>query len=526
MLAAFRVDSAISIGSGHVMRCLILAQELKKQQADILFITKNHLGNLAQMITEMGFNCSVIPCSNIDATSNKVPHSKWLGSNWEWDASQTIESIQEFFNFKKIDWLIIDHYGIDAQWETALHKYCQHILVIDDLADREHACDIIVDQNLYINMQQRYTHLVSSHAQILTGPRYSLLRPEFLEHRTNSKENISAITKFFICFGGVDEPNLTDLSIQAVIQLKIPVYNIDVVIGSQNKNYLSIKNKYSSYQSIKLHFNTSNIALLMQNAELSIGAGGISTWERCCMGLPSICFSIASNQDKQLQDADNYGILLNIGSSKNASVELIANSIRNIISQPILYTALHEKCLRTVDTYGSQRVSFAMKQISSTSRNGLTFRIANVSDADLYFNWANDALVRQFSYNQNQIEYNNHLEWFNEKIRDTNSFLYILMENNIPVGQIRFQINNDSIAWIGFSIDEKFRGHGYAPYILKHGSVFLLSNLKNVNLRICGSVMKTNIASVQSFIKAGFLQIRSSNIDGHPSYIFEWPYYA
>jgi UDP-2,4-diacetamido-2,4,6-trideoxy-beta-L-altropyranose hydrolase len=207
----FRTDSSQEIGSGHVMRCLTLAEELHRKGAKIEFIVRNHKGNINEHIKNKGFEIQLLPSiAETKLQQGLIGYEKWLGIKQEIDADETIQILKN----RQASWLIIDHYALDCNWEERARVYAEKIMVIDDLADRKHDCDLLLDQN-YIHNQRRYDNLVSTGVTKLLGPKYALIRRGFIENRKNRVHSIGSLKNVFIFFGGADLDNLTLAAIKA-----------------------------------------------------------------------------------------------------------------------------------------------------------------------------------------------------------------------------------------------------------------------------------------------------------------------
>lgn len=283
-----RVDASVEIGTGHVMRCLTLAHRLKKDGQQVAFICRGAEGECITLIEQQGFVVYTLPpCYG----------SLWnfVTEYWEKDAYETIEILKQY-NVKK---LIIDHYSIDVKWEHLVRPFVKNIMVIDDLANRKHDCDLLLDQNFYSDMETRYEGLVPSSAKMLLGPSHALLRDEFIEAKKHIKPFNGKVERIFIFFGGSDPTNETEkvlLAIKSIIeQYKLVV---DVVVGNSNPNKLKIKQLCDGIENTHYYCQVSNIAELMAQADLAIGGGGATTWERILMKLPSLVIIIAENQKK------------------------------------------------------------------------------------------------------------------------------------------------------------------------------------------------------------------------------------
>ncbi|WP_036542843.1 UDP-2,4-diacetamido-2,4,6-trideoxy-beta-L-altropyranose hydrolase [Nitrincola lacisaponensis] len=288
--AIFRVDASVQIGTGHVMRCLTLANELAEQGVECHFICREHPGHLIPLVAEHGHQLHVLPCA---ATTDDL--SKGLGETQATDACQSIAIIQNLLP----EWLIVDHYALDYHWQTLLRPYCKKIMVIDDLADRQHECDLLLDQT-YGRDQQDYKPLVPAQCELLCGSQYALLRPEFSQWRQYSLERRQQgkLQHLLINLGGVDKDNITSQILNALQGCPLPNdCKITVVMGSTAPWVDVVKQQARQLPWItEVKVGVENMAELMANSDLAIGAAGATSWERCCLGLPTIMVILAENQ--------------------------------------------------------------------------------------------------------------------------------------------------------------------------------------------------------------------------------------
>ena len=285
MQAVFRVDSSNQMGAGHLMRCLTLADELQKQNYKITFICRELTGNLISLI-----KYSALALPKDDNFQSDDLYINWLGATQEQDAKQTLEFIP-----KNTDLLVVDSYTLDETWHKQLRPCVKKIMVIDDLADRNFDCDSLLNQNLG-SKKEDYKNKVSNDCQLLLGCEYTLLRPEFTQLRGQALEkrkNTKAIENILISVGGSDINNLT----YDILQDIPDQLNITVVLGASSP-YNEIIQEYAKDKNITVIVDSSNMAELMLDADLSIGAGGATSWERCCLGLPTLLFVTANNQIK------------------------------------------------------------------------------------------------------------------------------------------------------------------------------------------------------------------------------------
>lgn len=297
MKAVFRVDASVDIGTGHVMRCLTLADALAQQGADCQFICRSHAGNAISHIRHKGFAVHALDAAQAGAADaeNALAHAPWLGATQQQDMEETAAIL----NGIKPDWLIVDHYALDQRWQQPLRQSCHKVMAIDDLADRVHDCDLLLDQNLGSNAAD-YLGRVSQHAQVLAGPYYALLRPEFAQLRETSLKRRARpqLKQILVSMGGIDKPNATSQVLVALQDCILPVNcKIDVVMGAAAPGLESVRQlaEQMPVQTTVLT-DVSDMARRMMNSDLAIGAAGSTSWERCCLGLPTLMVVIADNQ--------------------------------------------------------------------------------------------------------------------------------------------------------------------------------------------------------------------------------------
>lgn len=279
------------------MRCLTLAEALRERGAHCRFICRSHPGNLNKQIGQRGFDVVDLPYegnwTGTDA-SNSV-HAAWLGAGWEADVEQTKVGAGE----TAIDWLIVDHYALDVHWETALAANCRKLMVIDDLADRPHACDLLLDQTFGRDAAD-YRPLVPTDCRLLCGSQYALLRPEFAALRPYSLQRRArpALRELLITMGGVDKDNATGHVLQALRTCPLPAdCRIKVVMGATAPWLDEVRKQALDMPwPTRVLVGVSEMAQLMADSDLAIGAAGATSWERCCLGLPTIMLVLAENQ--------------------------------------------------------------------------------------------------------------------------------------------------------------------------------------------------------------------------------------
>jgi UDP-2,4-diacetamido-2,4,6-trideoxy-beta-L-altropyranose hydrolase len=251
--------------------------------------------------------------------------------NWEEDARKCAALAVDAGGF---DWLVVDHYRLDAHFERHLRRLGLKILVIDDLADRPHDCDLLLDQNLYRNLEVRYRGLLPESARTYLGPKYALLRPEFRQARRLLRPRQGALKHLLISFGGGDPTNETAKALAAMDLLGLDALSLDVVIGSSNPNASSLQAACAARPGCTLHIQADTMALLMSRADLALGGGGGTTWERCFLGLPTLTVVVAANQRLLTEAVAAFGAAWNLGWHADISPILLAQAITRLRGAP------------------------------------------------------------------------------------------------------------------------------------------------------------------------------------------------
>ncbi len=207
------------------------------------------------------------------------------------------------------DLLVVDHYALDSRWERVIAPEVRRILVIDDLANRSHSCSMLLDQNYRHAHDVAYADLVNAECEILSGPRYALLRTEFRNHARGRAERLPPFQRLLISFGGVDSANASAAVLGALDRSRIQPFEVEVVLGPGSVHLSQIADLCASRDHWRLLYSVPNMASLLECTDLVIGAGGGSLWERLYLGVPCLAYSVAPNQDAQLQALGSASML-------------------------------------------------------------------------------------------------------------------------------------------------------------------------------------------------------------------------
>ncbi len=352
----FRTDASVRIGTGHVMRCLTLANTLADHGCNCHFICSNAPGNLVAQIRWQGFDCHLIPVADDYAVRESRDPSTWLPLSEREDADATLSLIGS----RPADMIIVDHYAISRTWEELVRSKVATLMVIDDLADRTHACDVLLDQNAG-RVAADYDQLLPAGAERLIGSDFAMLRPEFLAWREPSRayRRTPSYKHVLVSMGGVDQDNVTGSVLEVLHNNPIdPAMDIRVILGPKAPWYREVMAQAASLSSpCTVLQGITTIAEEMSKADVMIGAAGSTSWERCCLGLPSIVMPVADNQIETAQHLDRLGVAMTCAVPSQDGHGLSLSSALALLSDPETRDAMSARALSLVDGKGAERVA-------------------------------------------------------------------------------------------------------------------------------------------------------------------------
>lgn len=359
MKVAIRVDASSAIGAGHLMRCLALAHALRGRNFAVMFICRALPESLSTRVRELGISLVEIGQPDEGDGKSSMPFP------WLQDANRTVEAIGNEF----IDLLVIDHYQIDENWERVVSPHAGRIMVIDDLANRKHVCDALLDQNYYHNYKSRYAGLVPEFCNMLLGPSFILLRSEFDKVITSGLRDHKAlkpVTRIQLCFGGSDPTKETLKALRALRKLN-HFYQIEVIAGAACAHLDDIRRFCVEWPGLELVVSADDMALRMANADVAIGAAGSMCWERATQGLPSIVISIAENQVQAARDLDDIGFHNYLGESANVTESMILDALQDLLDQPEKRLQYATVSQALVDARGCERTLNMLFPVNTSS---------------------------------------------------------------------------------------------------------------------------------------------------------------
>lgn len=355
MKAIFRCDASLKMGTGHVMRCLSLADTLQRHGATCQFISRAHPGHLFDLIASKGYV--------VHDLAHDTAHAGWLGASQEAEAQACLAILAEHHP----DWLIVDHYALDDSWEVAMNPHCDQLMVIDDLADRIHHCDLLLDQTLD-RSPTAYAGWVPSGCELLCGTQYAMLRPEFARLRTSSlsRREHPSLQHLLVSMGGVDQDNATGDVLRAIEASALgSQVRVTVVLGPSAPWRSSVMAQAASMSlPTTVKIGVGDMASLMLDSDLAIGAAGATSWERCCLGLPSIMIMLADNQRATAAALRQKRAAISLDKNEHWGGAL-TETLQAIDGDHAILTSLSLHAREVTDGMGCERVFQALQRTSA-----------------------------------------------------------------------------------------------------------------------------------------------------------------
>lgn len=501
----FRVDASADIGVGHVFRCLSLANYFSQIGYQCSFICKHHARGPFSLIESAGYPLYKLPLENGFEANDE--YSEWLGSSEHWDAQATLD-----LNLAKATLLVIDHYGISVKWEAEVANLAEKILVIDDLANRKHQCDYLVDTAIG-RAREDYETLVPEHCECLIGPNFSILKQEFSYLRKQAeKKRIkqNQIEHVLVSMGGTDPKKLTLTVLKAVEQLKFKP-NMTVVLSSSCTWLDELKAYISSCQLswVTLKIDIQDMPQEILNADFAIGAFGVGAIERCYLGLTSLNCVVAENQAYQSQAMIEASLCL---ACQPDDLESSITSIFGRFKSDLISNldALSHAGFSTFKVNGIENIS---QVIHANQLHALTYVDVNQKHKNLLYYWQTMPDTRKYFHNTQVPSYDDHIQWFEDLLKNQDRRMWILIYDWQPAGYIRLDTLTDHSEEVSIFVASQFRGNKIAYKALNWAKL----HTKNANLK--AKVHSDNQASKSLFLSCGFVQEDSSiNYEWRPEY--------
>lgn len=349
---AFRVDASARIGSGHFARCLTLADALRQRGAQAAFLCRHLPAHMAALLAARTYDLRRLDnAAPRPVAAESALYAGWLGIDQSDDAQAAVRALSG----ETWDWVVVDHYALDSTWEEPVRAVANRVLVIDDIANRQHSADVLLDQNYYPDMSRRYAGKVTADCQLLLGPTYALLREEFGRLHADVRPRSGPVRRVLVFFGGVDAGNYTEVAVRALGEMASTRLHVDVVIGAQHPSPQNIRSACAKY-GFECHVETAQMAQLMAAADLGIGGAGSATWERCCVGLPALIISLADNQTDIAHGVDLCGAGWYLGTQEVVALPALRDAIRALLHDRARLESFSRNAYSLVDGRGASRV--------------------------------------------------------------------------------------------------------------------------------------------------------------------------
>jgi UDP-2,4-diacetamido-2,4,6-trideoxy-beta-L-altropyranose hydrolase len=363
MKVAIRADASAQIGTGHLMRCLTLADGLAALGAETVFLCAPASASWRYLIEARGYRCLVLApdaaprlaCD--EATQASPTHSTWL----PWGQAADAAAVRAVLS-TNVDWMVVDHYALDARWERAVRDRTARILVVDDLADRDHDCDVLLDHNPQVVSGERYADLLPARAIRLIGPLYALLRPEFA--RVRRPPGCGPIRRINVFMGGADAVGATVLVLDALAGPELAALPVDVMTGGASPQLSTIRDRARRRGNTTVHVDTPEVASLLAAADLAIGAGGVAALERCCVGIASVTVSVAVNQDPALAELARLGAVLHAGRLEDIDASVLRQLTARLAADEVQRRTIATTAASVADGEGVARVLAVLCDLS------------------------------------------------------------------------------------------------------------------------------------------------------------------
>jgi UDP-2,4-diacetamido-2,4,6-trideoxy-beta-L-altropyranose hydrolase len=486
---AFRVDASLKIGTGHLKRCLSLALALLKQGARVSFVTRSLDAVSAQVLGNAPCPVHWLPApgahADLELDGEAPPHATWAGVPWTQDARETAEALRA----ERPDWLVVDHYAFDSRWHEALRQTvgCR-LLVIDDIADRYLAPDALLDHNWAPDHRAKYANRLTREPHWLTGPRFALLAPAYRQaKRYRFSDSVRSIGIFM---GGTDPGGITTRVLTACRNAGFDGA-IEVVSTSANPQLEALRTNCDTSPGTTLTLDAPDLAAFFARHDLQIGAGGGATWERCCIGAPTVSIAVAANQTAVVPGLASLGAVL--GTTEIGLVYVL----RELIHDPTARQSLSATAAALVDGRGAQRVALHVL------RDTLHLRPATLNDTPLLHTWRNHPEVRAVSGTTQAIVFEDHQRWMQRTLQSPDRWLWIAQVGTLPVGSIRFDRLRSGHLEVSLYTDPQLQGLGLGSRLLLAGERQMHNKLL-APFTLDATVVAGNIASQKLFGGCGY----------------------
>ena len=484
---AIRVDGSATIGTGHLKRCLSLAQALTEAGAEVCFVSRRLDAVAVQVLADGSapVNWLPAPTDTGSPAPDTPPHAAWAGVPQSQDVHDTAEALKGW----SPDWVVVDHYAFDARWHHAVRTALgSRLLVIDDTADRTLDPDALLDHNWNADHRTKYAGRLQREPLWLCGPRFALLAAAYRHAPRHAWHEV--VRSIGVFMGGTD-PDGGSARVLAACRSAGFAGPVEVVSTSANPWLPDLQRACDADPAATLTLDQPDLAAFFARHDLQIGAGGGATWERCCIGAPTLALALVANQSAVVPG------LASLGAVRAADEATLPAVLRELIADPAARQSLVERASALVDGRGAQRVALALL------RDHLQLRPANAGDARLLHAWRNHPAVRAVSATPDPIAFDAHQSWLQAVLANPARWLFLAQVGQLPVGSIRFDRLNDGDCEVSLYTDPDLQGLGLGQRLLAAGEQALLDQHPE-GFTSVARVLPGNAGSQRLFEAAGY----------------------
>ncbi len=505
-VVAFRTDASKRIGSGHVHRCLALADALRLRGIVCHFIMRDLDGNLIETVVSRGFPVMALPAPAVTGTGvADGDYRAWATVDEAQDADDTCDVL---WGINATD-IILDHYGFATEWEVKVRQHCNRVVAIDDLRDRTHSVDVLIDAGPDWLVEKTHGEIHSNRSPVgsleLFGPLFAPMHRTVTRGREVARLHRSRVARILVFYGGSDNLGRTLGAVRALCHSDFRHIAVDVIYGGVCKGLPEILELAKGHGKMDVVPMQASLVPHMLAADLMLGAGGMTALERCALRLPSLTTPIAENQSLAAHALEQLGAsrLLDPDDIQGAHAARfttqIGQALRDILRSSDAYNQMIHATEQVTDSRGAERIAEILFPSDTTVSQ---MRRADSGDSTILWHWANEASVRAARHDPRWIAWEEHRAWFKHQLKDPDAWIWILeTSRGLPLGQFRVNLH-DAVGFVDYSIDVHFRGRGLGVRLIKDG----LARWREIHpcIPLTAEVLHGNEASARTLSAAGF----------------------